>query len=48
MVSRSRIKVPVNRRWRVIITRNRGQVLGDVEAATRAKLAAIRTFGAKS
>jgi len=32
---RSRTKVPARRRWRVIIIRNRGQVLGYVEAATR-------------
>jgi len=47
---RSRTKVPAKRRWRVIIIRNRGQVLGDVEAATRdaAKLAAIKAFGLNS
>ena len=47
MSSRSRIRPTAKKLWRVAIIRNKGQVLGHVEAASRAKaeLAAIKAFG---
>ena len=47
MSLRSRTRAPAKKRWRVAIIRAKGQVLGHVEAATRAaaELAAIKAFG---
>jgi hypothetical protein len=46
MLSRSRIKSPAKKSWRVTLIRSRGQVLGDVEAPNRqaAVAAAVKRF----